>query len=120
MYPLSSFSPEKRAEIERLASGDTAPPAYISLGSLAQIQSRARYEWERRRKAERKRVRRLRIAERDGWICGICGTQIADMSDLHIDHIVPLCKGGKSNSENLQAAHACCNIRKGGKLDGVV
>jgi hypothetical protein len=62
----------------------------------------------------RRRARRQRIAERDGWICGICGAPIA-RAQLHIDHIVPVCRGGTSDASNLQAAHARCNLAKGGR-----
>lgn len=111
LMPLSEFPPEKRAEIEFLASQRKAPPQWISLGG-AQILSRAWYEWSRLRKAERKRVRRHRIAERDNWTCGICGDHI-EVADLHIDHKFPVSLGGTSDPENLQATHSWCNLAKG-------
>lgn len=123
--PLSALPADVRAEIERLAEGDRPPPRWLRLGHV-EIPSRAWYEWHLRhageraeRRAERGRVRalglRLAIAERDGWTCGICGQPIAGERDLHVDHIVPLCRGGRSDDSNLQATHARCNLRKGGR-----
>jgi 5-methylcytosine-specific restriction endonuclease McrA len=111
--PLSDFPPEKRAEIERLASGLRPPPKWLNFGHV-QIVSRAYYEWHIRRQRERKRVKRHRIADRDGWLCGICGDPIQP-ADLHIDHIKPVSKGGTSDPENLQATHSWCNISKGAR-----
>lgn len=31
---------------------------------------------------------------------------------MHIDHIIPLAKGGKNVVANLQLTHACCNLKK--------
>ena len=56
--------------------------------------------------------------------CGICGGAIFTGSDkrsplsLHVDHIVPLSKGGEHSYANTQPAHASCNVQKGDKLDG--
>ena len=33
-----------------------------------------------------------------------------------IDHIIPRCRGGGDNKENLQLVHFECNSRKGGDL----
>ena len=44
--------------------------------------------------------------------CGICGRAITDES-WHVDHVIPRVKGGAHTWENLQPAHATCNIRKG-------
>ena len=66
------------------------------------------------------------IFERDGWICGICGTKInrrlkyPHYRSKSIDHIIPLSKGGADAPENVQAAHLRCNLSKnaggGGQL----
>jgi len=31
---------------------------------------------------------------------------------LHIDHLVPLAKGGSDTLENVRPAHGICNLRK--------
>ena len=48
----------------------------------------------------------------DNWLCGICGEPLHEGDDIQIDHIKPLSKGGTDAPDNLQPAHALCNIRK--------
>ena len=60
--------------------------------------------------------KRQRVLERDEYICGICGEEITNHSDAHIDHIFPVSRGGGDNLENLQAAHSTCNLRKGARV----
>lgn len=43
--------------------------------------------------------------------CGICGKELD--TEWHIDHILPISKGGPNVSWNLQLAHPLCNIAKG-------
>lgn len=73
---------------------------------------------------ERKDQRRLmtpelrrRIMERDHYTCQICGKRMEDEVGLHIDHIVPVSKGGKSVERNLQVLCDRCNRRKGARMD---
>lgn len=37
------------------------------------------------------------------------------MPDFHVDHVVPLSKGGMHGYTNVQPAHPRCNMRKGAK-----
>lgn len=119
VMPLSEFSPEKRAEIEWLAAQREAPPKWLYFGEnkIAGVVSRAWREWHKRthRELAKKRYigKRQRIIDRDGMVCGICKDAITSMSDLHIDHIIPLARGGSSDPANLQPAHALCNMIKG-------
>jgi 5-methylcytosine-specific restriction endonuclease McrA len=39
-----------------------------------------------------------------------------DRENFHVDHIVPICKGGEHTYANVQPAHPICNISKGGAL----
>jgi 5-methylcytosine-specific restriction endonuclease McrA len=36
---------------------------------------------------------------------------------LHIDHVIPIAKGGADILDNLKPSHAICNISKGAKLN---
>ena len=69
-------------------------------------------------RAERKihrRARKLLICmERQRGLCGICREPLA--GDIHLDHVIPRALGGPDTLDNLQAAHAVCNLRKGASL----
>lgn len=58
---------------------------------------------------------RLEIAERDGWICQLCGEPV-EKGDLEIDHITPVAFGGTDSPTNLQASHRECNREKGASI----
>lgn len=47
----------------------------------------------------------------DGAVCACCGTA----SELVIDHIIPIVRGGSCEISNLQALCWSCNARKGRK-----
>ena len=63
------------------------------------------------------RVDRAAVIARDGGICGICAQPVS-ISDVELDHIIPLALGGRHSSDNLQVAHSRCNRRKGARLLG--
>lgn len=52
------------------------------------------------------------IAKRDNYTCQICGKYMPDGVGLHIDHIIPIKKGGKSVPSNLQVLCSKCNGKK--------
>ena len=71
--------------------------------------------WNAICRVERGRVSnemRRKIYERDNYRCRCCGRSQNEV-DLEIDHIVPIAKGGKSTSDNLQTLCTDCNKRKG-------
>ena len=57
---------------------------------------------------------RLKVLNRDNFKCVFCGKSPATDfgTKLHIDHIVPFSKGGKSTLENLQTLCEDCNLGK--------
>ena len=59
-----------------------------------------------------------RLLARQGRVCPLCkGWLFVDPSKpWHVDHIVPVAKGGKHCEENLQITHPLCNLRKSSKL----
>lgn len=61
-------------------------------------------------------VRRSVVFERANGICGICGESVCRDDKWHIDHVVPLAKGGVHSYDNVQLAHAACNLAKHAKL----
>lgn len=58
---------------------------------------------------------RMEIFYRDGGVCHICGEAVP-VDDFHVDHLVPLSKGGDDCSFNLAVAHPVCNMRKSDSL----
>ena len=55
---------------------------------------------------------RYQILIRDNSTCQCCGAKAADGTQLHIDHIKPVSKGGTNVKENLQTLCADCNLGK--------
>jgi 5-methylcytosine-specific restriction endonuclease McrA len=73
------------------------------------------------------------VIERYGKICHICNKDIdinAPRSGktagklklnwengLHIDHVIPISKGGTDTLDNVRPSHAKCNLSKGNKIE---
>ena len=53
---------------------------------------------------------------RDNYTCQICGKYMPDGVGLHIDHIIPVSKGGKSVESKLQVLCSKCNGSKSNRL----
>lgn len=60
-------------------------------------------------------VSREAVWERDKGICHVCH-QICDPSRWHLDHIIPLSRGGEHSMANTAVSHVECNLRKGARL----
>lgn len=61
------------------------------------------------------RVDRSIVFKRDGGICGICNLP-ANPESWHLDHVIPLARGGAHSYANTQVTHPVCNLRKGVRL----
>lgn len=93
--------------------------------SFASIQRFTTDAMERERiKKEREMERRLLssslrydILKRDDFKCTICGRSAKDGIKLHVDHIIPVAKGGKTVPENLRTLCSDCNLGKSDKYD---
>ena len=59
---------------------------------------------------------RVSIMQRDNYTCRVCGKYMPDEVCLHVDHIIPVSKGGKSVPDNLQVLCDKCNLRKSNKV----
>jgi diadenosine tetraphosphate (Ap4A) HIT family hydrolase len=55
-----------------------------------------------------------RVLKESGGRCALCGTT-RDDRPLHVDHIKPRSRGGKTEYENLQVLCSKCNLTKGNK-----
>lgn len=60
---------------------------------------------------------RYNVLKRDNYTCQICGATAKDGVKLHVDHIIPVSKGGKTVMSNLQTLCDRCNLGKGNKTD---
>ena len=70
---------------------------------------------------------RRSILERDDYNCYLCGEKV-DLSAPHqvgqpgweryphLDHVIPLSKGGPDAPDNVRTSHASCNIAKGAAI----
>lgn len=56
------------------------------------------------------------VFTRNNYQCQSCGTTYQE-SQLNIDHIIPLAKGGSNDISNLQCLCSTCNQSKKDKLD---
>lgn len=59
---------------------------------------------------------RLRVLALSAFECQHCGANLFQV-EPHIDHIVPLSKGGSNDESNLQALCSDCNLAKGNQDD---
>jgi len=68
-------------------------------------------------KNARERYRRFRfsILARDNFTCRYCGAR-PPRCELHLDHVVPVSKGGETTKANCVAACDDCNLGKGVRL----
>lgn len=56
---------------------------------------------------------RYQVLNRDHHKCVICGASAKDGVKLHVDHIIPVSKGGKTELSNLRTLCERCNLGKG-------
>ena len=72
------------------------------------------YDSNNQRKLMTKELRR-QIIRRDKFTCQNCGKYMPDEVGLHVDHIIPISKGGKTVPSNLQVLCSKCNGSKSNK-----
>jgi 5-methylcytosine-specific restriction endonuclease McrA len=63
-------------------------------------------------RAKMSQALRYEIIKRDGYKCVVCGRNVFDGIKLHVDHIHPVSKGGKTTRENLRTLCNECNQGK--------
>jgi len=64
------------------------------------------------RDTHKRKITRRAVFARDDWTCQYCGSR----AQLTVDHVIPRSKGGGSSWDNIVAACAPCNRRKGDAL----
>jgi 5-methylcytosine-specific restriction endonuclease McrA len=69
-----------------------------------------------KRKPSKRQIKlRFQILHRDNFTCVYCGRKAPNVI-LHVDHVVPKSKSGKSTADNLVTACLECNIGKSDTL----
>lgn len=106
----------------RYCSDDCAKrsPAMVQAKRIARQARKAR-----KRGSQVEPVNPLRVFERDGWRCHLCGGRAPKerRGTYHpkapeLDHIVPLSKGGAHSYANTACAHRACNAAKSDRIIG--
>lgn len=98
----------------------------IAVDALCAWEKRRRREKRRREYQDRRlandaeharvtRAMRYDVLRRDGFHCVRCGRGHEDGVKLHVDHISPVSRGGKSTMDNLQTLCEDCNLGKGNR-----
>jgi hypothetical protein len=61
---------------------------------------------------------RFKVLQRDHFKCVLCGDHPARNAEciLHVDHLIPWSKGGKTREGNLRTLCASCNIGRGNRF----
>lgn len=84
------------------------------------MQWRNSKKYDETSKRERKYMNdklRYDVLKRDNFKCKKCGISAKDGAKLHVDHIIPVSKGGKTTISNLQTLCDRCNLGKSDKLN---
>jgi hypothetical protein len=66
----------------------------------------------KRRRTHIPKGMRHEVFKRDGYRCVECGAKRDDGATLHVDHKIPVSKGGTDELDNLQTLCSDCNLNK--------
>ena len=85
---------------------------YINNGKVIDLKGIPEERLRKRKKIPM--TQRYKILKRDNFCCSLCGRSPANTGGvtLHIDHIIPVSKGGETIPENLQTLCSECNLSK--------
>lgn len=59
-------------------------------------------------------IQRVDIWKRDGGKCHICG-KACDPRNWHLDHLIPVSRGGTHTEDNVAVSHPRCNQSRGAR-----
>jgi 5-methylcytosine-specific restriction endonuclease McrA len=114
------------AFVERVNS-DTHQQEPTSQEVIEEIHPRARprrsSKFRRVKEEDQRQIKlgvRYEVLKRDRFRCVVCGASPATCLNcvLHVDHVIPYSKGGKTVAENLRSLCEACNLGKSAKLEG--
>lgn len=108
MRSINKYSPLSEAHLAELSALEWAIPVLEkhiidTYGFLPP--QRAKYHSREKRGI----VNQLR--QRDGHVCYLC-TKPMFRTDMTIDHVQPLAKGGADDISNFRLVHSQCNVKK--------
>jgi len=114
---LSTFVDRVNSDNSGSVKGDGPEPTPPTDATPSAIEERPRSTPEEERR-EIKLGLRFAILQRDRFRCVTCGSSPATHSGcvLHVDHILPFSKGGKTTTNNLRALCANCNVGRGNRF----
>lgn len=69
----------------------------------------------KQKKVRVERVNRRTVYRRDGGCCYLCGDPV-EFKKMHLEHKIPLSKGGEHSYANCATSCSDCNLRKGVRL----
>lgn len=81
---------------------------------LSGIKDKETAQYQRKRMTD---SLRYDVMKRDHFRCTLCGRAANDNVKLHVDHIKPVSKGGKTEINNLRTLCSECNMGKRDKYD---
>ncbi len=89
----------------------------------ARLVSRRRAEPRRVKEEDQRHIKlglRYQVLKRDRFRCVLCGASPATHLGcvLHVDHVIPWARGGRTVLENLRSLCEPCNLGKSAKLEG--
>lgn len=104
--------------MRRLRAGPNADAYRATRSASMRRNPTNRRIWESARRARKlnqfiENVDPSVVYEIHGGMCGVCKEFID--GDFHVDHVIPLIKGGMHGYINVQPAHPKCNLKKGVK-----
>jgi 5-methylcytosine-specific restriction endonuclease McrA len=103
--------------VKHLEAGSEPGAVFLHLEKEREKERAAARRKKRERKPSRResKKRRFDVLQRDGHRCVYCGASPQER-ELHVDHVVPLSKGGSDTIENLATSCKRCNLGKGDRL----
>ena len=109
-------SPKKKRVYEKYYeyNYDNVKELYYKVKEITGVKE----SYEYHKKMERLKMTdslRYDILRRDDYRCQICGITAKEGAKLHVDHIMPIAKGGKTTPDNLQTLCDRCNMGKSDK-----
>lgn len=117
---LQKQKEQRQKQKKETKSITSSPPTAVKKIQIAQkplIYKPTQEEIQKERNKMTAKVR-ARILARDNYTCQICGLSRANEPHLalHVDHIIPVSKGGKTVDSNLQCLCWQCNLKKSDKF----